>query len=111
MRICITAKGPDPENPMDERFGRAAYFLIYDQETGVWKPILNPFADTAGGVGPRAAQILAGENVKALITGNVGGKALSALQAAGISIYLLKERVRVKDALDYFTKNRLTQLV
>lgn len=95
---------------MDERFGRAAYYLIYDQETGVWKPVLNPFPDAAGGVGPRVAQILAGEKVKALITGKLGRKALSALQAAGISIYLLKERVHVKDALEYFTKNRLTQL-
>ena len=110
MKVCITAKGPEPTSPAEERFGRAPYFMVFDQETGTWKNIKNPHADAAGGVGPRAAQILVEEGASALITGNVGGNALNALKAAKIAIYLFKGQMTVQEAYGAFQDGSLIQL-
>jgi len=100
MKICITSKGPGKEDLLEERFGRAPYFLISDNETGEWKSIENPFAGAAGGVGPRAAQILVDNGAKILVTGNVGGNALNALNAAGIKIIYMNGSVTVEKAYE-----------
>ena len=34
MKLAITAQGPEPDSPVDLRFGRARYFRIVDTETG-----------------------------------------------------------------------------
>ena len=34
MKIAFTAAGTDLTAPLDDRFGRAAGFLLYDLETG-----------------------------------------------------------------------------
>ena len=110
MKVCITAKGPEPASPAEERFGRAPYFMVFDQESGNWKSIANPHADAAGGVGPRAAQMLVEEGASALITGNVGGNALNALKAAKIAIYLFKGQMTVQEAYDALQNGTLIQL-
>jgi predicted Fe-Mo cluster-binding NifX family protein len=40
-----------------------------------------------GGVGIQSAQLIARENVKVVITGNVGPNAFQTLQAAGVDIF------------------------
>ena len=100
MNICITSKGPGKTDPMEERFGRSPYFLIFDEDTGEWKSMENPFTGGAGGVGPRAAQVLIDNNVKILITGNVGGNALNALNAAGIKIIYINDPATVEEAYE-----------
>ncbi|MHC1630625.1 MAG: NifB/NifX family molybdenum-iron cluster-binding protein [Methanoculleaceae archaeon] len=107
MKVCITAKGPDPESNVEGRFGRAPYFVIYDDGAKSWDNVKNPFTDAMGGVGPRAAQILIDNGVSVLITGNVGGNALNALKTAGIAIYFFKDQRTVRDAYDAFSNGSL----
>lgn len=109
MKICITAQGATLDSPVEERFGRAPYFIIIDHETGAIDAIENPYADGAGGVGPKAAQILIAHDIKALISGQVGGNAREVLVAAGIAMYTYRTGGSVKDALDQFTKNTLVR--
>ena len=33
MKIAVTSKGTDLDDPVDPRFGRAAYILVVDSET------------------------------------------------------------------------------
>ena len=84
MKICITAQGATLDSPVEERFGRAPYFIIVESETGSFEAMQNPYANGAGGVGPKAAQILIAHDVKALISGQVGGNAREVLVAAGL---------------------------
>lgn len=107
MMVCVTAKGPGPKDPAEERFGRSPYFLFRDAEGGEWSAVANEFADAAGGVGPRAAQVLIDRGTRVLITGNVGGNALAVIQAAGIEIYMYRENGTAGDAFQKFTAGQL----
>lgn len=107
MKLCFTAKGSTLDSLSEDRFGRAPYFIILDSEKGSFEAIQNPFADGAGGVGPKAAQVLIAHDVKALISGQVGGNAREVLAAAGIAMYTYDAGGSIKDAFDQFTKNTL----
>lgn len=107
MKVCITSKGATLDSPAEERFGRAPYFIIIESETGAFEAIQNPLVDGAGGVGPKAAQVLISHDVKALISGMVGGNAREALAAAGIAMYTYRDGGTVKDAFDKFTASTL----
>jgi predicted Fe-Mo cluster-binding NifX family protein len=110
MRICIPSKGPEPGDFVDERFGRAPYYLIHDTESGKTESYKNPAAEAMGGVGPRAAQFLLDHNVNILITARVGGNALGALKAGGITILLYDEAGRtVTDAIDAYNHGGLRE--
>jgi predicted Fe-Mo cluster-binding NifX family protein len=109
MKLCFTAKGATLDSHSEDRFGRAPYFIIVESENGSFEAIQNPYADGAGGVGPKAAQVLIAHDVKALISGQVGGNAREVLAAAGIAMYTYRAGGTVKDAFDQFTKNTLEQ--
>ena len=107
MKICITAQGSTLDAPVEERFGRAPYFMIIDTETGSSEAIENQFAGATGGVGPKSAQLLIDRKVTALVSGMVGGNAREALKAAGISMFTYRAGGSVKDALEQFTGSKL----
>ena len=109
MKLCFTAKGATLDSLSEDRFGRAPFFIIVESENGSFEAIQNPYADGAGGVGPKAAQVLIENNVKVLISGQVGGNAKEVLVAAGIAMYVYKAGGSVKDAFDQFTKNTLVR--
>jgi predicted Fe-Mo cluster-binding NifX family protein len=87
MRICVTALGDKLDSDVDPRFGRCRYFIIVDNETFEFEAIENPNIDGMGGIGIQSAQLIARENVKVVITGNVGPNAFRTLQAAGVDIF------------------------
>ena len=107
MKIAVTSQGPDMTSEVDQRFGRAKFFVVVDTDTGESvahdnKQNLN----AAQGAGIQAARNVAALNVEALITGNVGPKAFSALTAANISIYI-GATGSVRDAIDQLGENKL----
>jgi predicted Fe-Mo cluster-binding NifX family protein len=86
LAICAQEKGLEAE--VDQRFGRCAYFVIVDTESGkVIDSVSNGSAEAAGGAGPQAAQLLSGLGVEAVALGNVGPNAVTALQAAKIEVH------------------------
>ena len=107
MRICITSQGETLEAPVEERFGRAPYFIFIDSETGSFEAIVNPFARGAGGVGPKAAQFIMNHHVNILISGMVGGNAREVLRAAGIEMFTSRSAGTVKAALEQLKGNML----
>jgi predicted Fe-Mo cluster-binding NifX family protein len=109
MKICFTAQGTSSDALTEERFGRAPYFIIIESENGSFEAIKNPVAGGGGGVGPRAAQVLIANNVKALVSGQVGGNAREVLAAAGIAVYKSHSGGSVKDAFEQFTNNTLAR--
>jgi predicted Fe-Mo cluster-binding NifX family protein len=88
MKLAITAQGPQSTSPVDLRFGRARFFWVVDTETGQQTAVDNAAGVNAvQGAGTQAAQTLSRCGVQTVITGHVGPKAWSALQAAHIAAY------------------------
>ncbi|MGQ4911956.1 MAG: NifB/NifX family molybdenum-iron cluster-binding protein [Candidatus Thorarchaeota archaeon] len=108
-KVCITSSGPTLDSQVDPRFGRCAYFIIADPDTGDFEAISNEAAMASGGAGIRAAQLVASQNVDAVITGSVGPNAYPALQNAGIRI-LTGAFGTVQSALDGYRANSLEEI-
>ncbi len=110
MKIAITTQGTDASSPVDLRFGRARFFRVVDTETGQQTAVDNTGGVNAvQGAGTQAAQTLARLGVQAVLTGHVGPKALSALQAANIQIYSVSSGT-VEQAVQDFMAGRLQAL-
>lgn len=109
MEIAVSATGNTMESQMDQRFGRAASFIVVDTQTMEYEPIDNTAAASSGGAGISAAQLVADKDAEALITGNVGPNAMNVLNAAKIEIY--KGRAAsVKDNVELFMKGELERI-
>lgn len=90
MKLALTVDTDDASANLDRRFGRCAYFVIVDTEKEVRDVYPNPAAEATGGAGPMAAQFLASQGVEAIISGEFGPKAFTALEAADIHMYSAK---------------------
>ncbi len=86
MKIAITAVGDTPDDEVDPRLGRCAYFLIYDVESKQYQAVSNEAATQSGGAGVAAAQLVQGNGAEVVLTGNAGPNAFSTLQAAGVKV-------------------------
>jgi len=86
MRIAVAASGGDTSSQVDERFGRAPWFLIVDTTTGDVEAIENAGAGEISGAGPKAAETIASREVDCLIVGHCGPNAFTALAAYGIDV-------------------------
>ena len=76
MWIAITSKGTKLNVEVDPRFGRCPYFIFYELDTGNFKTQKNPYAISLKGAGIQAAKRIIEEGVEAVLTGNIGPKAL-----------------------------------
>ncbi len=107
MKLAITTQGSEPSSPIDPRFGRARFFRIVDTETGQQTVVDNlSGVNAVQGAGIQAVETLARQGVRAVITGHVGPKAWSALQAAHIQAYAT-DGGTVSEAVQAFLANQL----
>ncbi|MCK4781726.1 NifB/NifX family molybdenum-iron cluster-binding protein [Candidatus Parcubacteria bacterium] len=109
-KICITAEGRDLNAFLDPRFGRAVYFLFVDSKGKLIKAIKNHGVEAMRGAGVTAAQIVADEKVKAVITGNIGPNAIMVLSASGIKVFIGKPGAKVKDVLKEYQEGKLQEI-
>ena len=109
MKIAISSQGEDLEAIVDPRFGRCAYFIIYDTETKETEVLSNPALDAMGGAGIQAAQVIVDKGVEVVITGNVGPNAFQTLNQAKIKIFGGASGI-VKNSLKKFENGELNEL-
>ncbi len=86
MKIVISSTGQGLDDAVDPRFGRCAWFALFDTATGGLEAVANPFLDAAGGAGTQAAQWILGQGAAVLVTGHCGPKAAAVLADAGIRV-------------------------
>ena len=87
MKILVTALGDKLSASIDERFGRAEYFVMYDTDTKEFEAIKNPFLNDQGGVGVSTAKFTVEKGVDAVISGSYGPNALEVLRASSVKLY------------------------
>lgn len=85
MKIAIPLES-DKKN-VCVSFGRAPFFLFYDDQTDESEIAENFAAQATGGAGTKAAQFTADKGTGVVITVRCGENAAAVLKAAGIKIY------------------------
>ncbi len=110
MKLAVTSEGNTLQSPLDPRFGRARYFIVVDTETGKFSAVDNTVnLNAAQGAGIQAGKRIAGLGVEGLVTGHVGPKAFSTLEAAGVQIHTGASGT-VGDAIEQFKAGKLVPI-
>jgi len=105
MKVAITSTGNSLDNIIDQRFGRCAFFVIYDTETGGVEILPNPNREAREGAGPASVQLVASRNVKKIISGEFGVKIKSLLDSLRIQMVVYKEPEKtVQSVIDMLKK-------
>jgi len=111
MKIGVTAKGESLDSMLDEQFGRAEKFIIYETETGESEAVDNAQnLQAMQGAGIQSAQKIIELGARVLITGHCGPKAYATLKAGGVKIFT-GDRTTVKKAIDDYLKGGLKEIV
>ncbi len=111
MRIVFTTKGDSWDSEMDPRFGRAPFFLVYDEEKDTLEATENSdITAMAHGAGPKAVEKLFTLNPDVLITGNgPGGNAAMVLGRTEIKVFIGAGSGTAKDALEMYKQGQLNE--
>ena len=112
MKIAVSSSGRDMDSGIDSRFGRCPYFILLEiegKEVRSSRSIENTSANQVGSAGMSAAQLIADSGAKAVITVNIGPRALSVFRQLGIEVYQAEEG-KVSKAVDDFKKGRLKRI-
>ncbi len=87
MKVAVSATGPTPDSNVDPRFGRCAWFVVYDTTDGTFESIDNAASvSAASGAGVQTVSRVAQAGVKRVVTGQCGPKATQGLTSSGIEI-------------------------
>ncbi len=108
MKVAISSNGADLDSPLNETFGRCPMFVFVNTETMEHEAVANPAAEAPSGAGIRAAELVVGADIKAVITGRVGPKAMNVIDAAGVDVFLVSGGT-VLQAVDKYKADRLSQ--
>jgi predicted Fe-Mo cluster-binding NifX family protein len=105
MKIAITSTGNLLESNIDQRFGRCAYFVLYDTETKSIEFIPNPNKELEEGAGPASVQLIASKGAKKIISGEFGIKIKSLLDSLKIQMISIKNSdKKVEEIIDLLSR-------
>lgn len=108
MKIIITTQEPRLDSPVDNRFGRAQWFLLVDPETKAWEALPNRGINQSGGAGVSAAQFAIDQGVGVVISGDFGPNAARIFRVAGVRMMRFSDGVSTAfDALDLYLQGKL----
>lgn len=92
MKWAVTSTGNQLKSAFDMRFGRSAWFCVYDTETNGVEFIENENRNLNGGAGTKAAEKIAECGVTRVISGDFGPKAKVLLERLKIQMIILNEK-------------------
>jgi predicted Fe-Mo cluster-binding NifX family protein len=111
MKLLITSKGVKIDSPVDPRFGRAQYLIVFDTQTREFEAIDNTEnLNALHGAGIRVAKTVIDESVDAVITGKVGPKAAETLSLANIPVYQTSSGT-IESAIQSFETGELKEIL
>jgi predicted Fe-Mo cluster-binding NifX family protein len=106
MKVAVSSTGRNLDSVVDPRFGRCPFFVVVDTDTMAFEALPNTSIGAAHGAGIQAAQLVVSRGVKAVLTGNVGPNAFTALSTAGVQV-VTGARGTVRDAVERFKRGEL----
>lgn len=112
MKIAVCTQSDNLQAAVDSRFGRAAFFAVYDDAAKEWEFIENSQnLQAAQGAGIQAAQAIIDAGVNVLLASNVGPKAMVALTSNGVNVFKAETGTPLQEALTKYTSGFLTQML
>ncbi|MCD6179518.1 MAG: NifB/NifX family molybdenum-iron cluster-binding protein [Bacteroidales bacterium] len=99
MKIAITSLENNKASKMDPRFGRGAFFAVYDSESKEFNFYENEAKDASGGAGPKAAEQVVNLGVNKLLSSDFGPKAKAALESMGIEMLLFSDNEKTVEEI------------
>lgn len=87
MRLAIPANDQNMESGVCISFGRAPWYAIYDTLSEKMDFMENSAAQSPGGAGIKASQLLVDAQVSAILTPRCGENAAEVLESAQIAIF------------------------
>lgn len=99
MKIAITSIENNKHSKMDPRFGRGAFFAVYNTENKEFSFYENEAKEASGGAGTKAAEQIVNLGVKKLLSSDFGPKAKAALESLGIEMVLCTDEVKTVEEI------------
>ena len=91
MKTVITSSGNKLSSSFDQRFGRAAWFCILDEESGKTSFVENSHIDAAHGAGSKVAEMMVELGVGKAISGDFGPRAKELLERFNIQMVIIND--------------------
>lgn len=107
MKLAIALKENDYNSSVDERFGRAPFFIIVDSDTKEFEIIENEAKDEATGAGLKAVKNLLKYEIDTIIAGEIGPKAGELIYDLEIPTFKFKDLEKVDEIVNAFNENTL----
>lgn len=104
--IAVPSDGRSEGDQISERFARASYFLLFDEEGTLQKVLENKAKEAGHGAGGQAVQELSRQGVSVVLAPRVGPKAQAALDAAGIKFSEVNLPITCEQAIREYVKQR-----
>lgn len=110
MKVAVPVERDEGlDSKLYGHFGSAPFFAVFDSETGGLDVIANDHAQHEHGQ-CTPSNALTAMNVKGVLCLGMGRRAISKLNAAGISVWYAGEVTDVRGAMDKFGKGGLVEL-
>jgi predicted Fe-Mo cluster-binding NifX family protein len=91
MKTVITASNNTIKATFDKRFGRAAWFCVFDENTKEVNFYQNLHIDASNGAGLKAAEKIIEMKIQKVISGDFGPKAKDLLDKFNIQMVILQD--------------------
>jgi predicted Fe-Mo cluster-binding NifX family protein len=108
MKIAITSTGNSMTSKLDSRFGRCAYFVIYDNDSKGVEILPNPNKDALEGAGPASVQLVASKGAKKVVSGEFGAKVKNLTDSLQIQLIMMNDADKtVQEIIDLLSANEI----
>jgi len=91
MNTVITSSGKDTNSSFDLRFGRAAWFCLFNEDTRETTFFENEYVNAQGGAGTKTAEKMVELGVQKVISGDFGPKAKEMLEKFNIQMVIIQD--------------------
>lgn len=111
MKVAISSMDKTMDGSVSDVFGRCAYFIIVDVNEGHYalsEVIENKSINQRGGAGVSAGNAVTQAGATAVISANVGPRALDVLTQFDVKVY--KGSGSIKDAMNNFVEKKLERI-
>ncbi|RUT79130.1 NifB/NifX family molybdenum-iron cluster-binding protein [Ancylomarina longa] len=91
MKTVITSIGKELSSNFDLRFGRAAWFCVFDEESEEISFVENENINAKGGAGTKTVEKIVELGVTKVISGDFGPKAKELLEKFNVQMVILQD--------------------